>query len=93
VSVEQQLITEVVLTEAYPYDTAEYSSVQTEKIKKSKPTFNVGADVMWMFNRSIGVGGIVRFSRASVDLTAPGNRTVPVDAGGVYAGGGVRLLF
>jgi hypothetical protein len=93
VNVEQQLITEVVLAEEYPYDTAEYSSVQTEKIKKSKPTFNVGADVMWMLNRSTGVGGIVRFSRSSVELDAPGNRRVSVDAGGFYVGGGLRLLF
>ena len=26
---------------------------------------------MWMFNRTFGVGGLVRFSRASVDLDAP----------------------
>jgi len=93
VKVEQDLITEVRLTEAYPYDTAEYASVQTTTIKKSKPAFNVGADVMWMLTRSVGVGGIVRFSRASIDLDAPGSRRVSVDAGGVYAGGGLRLLF
>lgn len=93
VSVEQQLITEVVLAETYPYDTAEYSSVRTEKIKKSKTAFNVGADVMWMLNRTIGAGGIVRFSRARVGLDAPGGRHVAVDVGGLYVGGGVRLLF
>ena len=93
VNVEQQLVTEVVLTEAYPYDTAEFGSARSEKIKKSKAAFNVGADVMWMLTRSIGAGGIVRFSRASVDLDAPGGRRVSVDAGGLYVGGGVRLLF
>jgi hypothetical protein len=92
-SVDQEIITEVALAEAYPYDTAEYSSVQTETIRKSAPAFNVGADVLWMLNRSTGVGGIVRFSRASVDLDAPGNRRVAIDAGGLYVGGGLRVLF
>jgi hypothetical protein len=48
---------------------------------------------MWMLNRRFGVGGLVRFSKASVDLDAPDNRTISVDAGGVYAGGGIRILF
>ena len=30
--------------------------------------FNVGADVQWMFTRTLGVGGLVRFTRATVDL-------------------------
>jgi hypothetical protein len=92
-NVEQQLVTEVVLTETYPYDTAEFSSARSQKIKASAPAFNAGADVMWMLSRTIGVGGILRFSRATVDLDAPNSRTVSVDAGGFYAGGGVRMVF
>jgi Outer membrane protein beta-barrel domain len=92
-SVEQDLVTEVTVTEAYPFDTATFASAQKTLAKGSAPTFNVGADVVWMLNRRFGVGGLVRFSRASVDLDAPGNRTIPVDAGGVYAGGGIRILF
>ena len=34
---------------------------------------------MWMLTRQFGVGGIVRFSPATVDLVAPGNRTISVD--------------
>ena len=30
---------------------------------------------------------------ATVDLDAPNNRTVSVDAGGFFAGGGLRVLF
>ena len=47
----------------------------------------------WMLGRTFGVGGILRFSKATVDLDAPNNRTISVDAGGFYAGGGVRILF
>jgi hypothetical protein len=92
-NVEQDLVTEVQISESFPYDTATFSSAQTTRVKGSKTAFNVGADVMWMFGRYLGVGGVVRFSRASVDLDAPGGRTISVDAGGPYAGGGIRLVF
>ena len=92
-NVEQDLVTEVTVTETYPYDTATFASAQKTRAKGSAVGFNVGADVMWMFGKTIGVGGLVRFAPATVDLDAPANRTVTVDAGGVYAGGGLRLLF
>jgi hypothetical protein len=92
-NVEQDLVASVTLTEAFPFDTAEFSSARSEKSKGSKTAFNAGTDVMWMLGRKVGVGGILRFSRATVDLDAPNNRTVSVDAGGFYAGGGIRLLF
>jgi hypothetical protein len=54
--------------------------VRTEK--DSKLAFNVGADAMWMFGENLGVGGIVRYARTSVDIPMPENRTISVDAGG-----------
>ncbi len=91
--VEQDLVSEVVVTETYPFDTAAFGSAKKTKAKGSAAAFNVGADVIWMFGKTVGVGGLVRYSRATVDLDAPDNRTVTVDAGGLYAGGGLRLLF
>lgn len=92
-NVEQDLVSDVTVTETYPYDTAEFGSATKTKAKGSAVAFNVGADVMWMVGKNVGVGGIVRFSRATVDLDAPNNRTVSVDAGGLYTGGGLRLVF
>ena len=92
-NLEQDLVTEVRVTEAYPYDTVTFAAAEKRKESGSTVTFNVGADLMWMLSRQFGVGGLVRFSPASVDLSAPGNRTISVDAGGVYAGGGIRILF
>jgi hypothetical protein len=92
-SVTQDLVSEVVLIDTFPFDAPTFSTVQKQTLKASAPSFNVGADVVWMLRRGLGVGGLVRFSRAALDLDAPGNRTVSVDAGGLYAGGGVRLLF
>ena len=92
-TVEQDLVTDVTISESYPFDTATFASAQKTRDKASAPAFNAGADVMWMFSSRLGVGGVIRFSRTSIDLDAPGGRTISVDAGGLYAGGGVRLLF
>jgi hypothetical protein len=46
-----------------------------------------------MFTRLFGLGGMVRFSRADIDLDGPDNRSISVQAGGVQAGAGVRVVF
>lgn len=91
--VQQDLVTGVTITETYPFDTAAFASATTSREQGSTVSFNVGADVMWMLAPRFGVGGLVRYARATVDLDAPSNRTISVDAGGVYAGGGIRILF
>jgi hypothetical protein len=90
--IQQSIVTDVNYTEEFPYDTATYVGVDSQRVSGTATGFNAGADVRWMFTRNIGVGGVVRYTRASVDLTR-NNRTVTVDAGGVQVGGGVRLAF
>jgi Outer membrane protein beta-barrel domain len=92
-SITQDVVTSVNVVETFPYDTAEFGSADRQEESGSAVGFNVGADVFWMFNRQFGVGGLFRFSRASIDLDAPDGRQLPVDAGGVFAGGGIRLVF
>ena len=90
--IQQSIVTDVNFTEEYPYDTATYVGVDSQRVSGTAIGFNAGTDVRWMFTRNIGVGGLVRYTRASVDLTR-NNRTVTVDAGGVQVGGGIRLAF
>jgi hypothetical protein len=92
-NVEQDLVTEISISESFPYDTATFSSATKRRQQGSAPAFNVGADVLYMLTSKFGVGGLVRFARATVDLDAPEIRTIAVDAGGLYAGGGVRVVF
>jgi hypothetical protein len=92
-NLEQDLVTEVTVTDSYPYDTVTFATAEKRRESGSTVSFNVGADLMWMLSGHFGIGGLVRFSPASIDLDAPGNRTISVDAGGVYAGGGIRILF
>ena len=51
--VQQDLVTEVTITETYPFDTAAFASAKTSREQGSAVTFNVGADVMWMLNRPL----------------------------------------
>lgn len=88
----QSIVTDVNYTEEFPYDTASYVGVDSQRVSGTATGFNAGADIRWMFTRNIGIGGLVRYTRASVDLTRDG-RTVTVDAGGTQVGGGLRLAF
>jgi outer membrane protein with beta-barrel domain len=90
--IQQSIVTDVNFTEEFPYDTATYVGVDSQRVSGTATGFNAGADVRWMFTRNVGVGGLVRYTRATVDLTR-NNRTVTVDAGGMQVGGGVRLAF
>jgi hypothetical protein len=92
-SVEQDLVTEVRYAETYPFDTATFTTADVNRENGSAVGFNAGADVMWEFHRNFAAGALLRFARASVDLDAPNNRSVSVDAGGFHAGGGIRVIF
>ncbi|HXW05400.1 MAG TPA: hypothetical protein VD833_09215 [Vicinamibacterales bacterium] len=90
--IEQDVVTGIRYAESYPYDTATFSAADTTALDASAVGFNAGADVMWMVHSRIGLGALLRFTRASIDLAAPG-RTIGVDAGGLQGGGGIRLIF
>ncbi len=91
--VNQTMVIDVNYAEEYPYDTATFTGVDPQGAKGTATGFNAGLDVRWMFSRTIGAGAVVRFTRATVDLDAPNNRTVAVDAGGTQIGVGMRFLF
>ncbi len=91
--VEQKLVTDVQYDEAYPYDEATFRSATARRSKASAVGVNAGADLRWMFGRTIGLGALVRFTRGTVDLETQDDRRVSVRAGGVQAGVGLRFVF
>ena len=92
--VKQTLVSEVTFSEAYPYDSATFTGVVSKEVANHKAGFNVGADIGVRLRRSVGVGGLVRFSHAAVGFALPNGTTmVEVDAGGLQAGAGLRLYF
>jgi hypothetical protein len=92
-SVEQTLITDVQYAQSFPFDTAEFSTATTRRSSASAIGANGGVDVIWMFSRQFGVGGLVQYSAAQVREDVGNNRRVTVDAGGIQAGAGLRMVF
>ena len=66
--VDQDLVTGVRWTEAYPYDSVTFTSTMTETRSESGTGFNVGADVGYFMSRHFGVGGRVQYASGTVDL-------------------------
>jgi hypothetical protein len=91
--VNQDVVRDVNFREEYPFDTATFLDVDTQRAKGSAVGFHVGADVRWMFTQQVGAGVLLRFTRASVELDAPGNRSIEVDAGGAHVAAGLRIVF
>lgn len=90
--VRQTLVTGVEFSETFPYDTAAFTGATTTTTSGSAAGFNAAADLFWMFSGNVGAGGLVQVTRARVTERA-GSRTIAVDAGGVQAGAGLRVVF
>ena len=93
-SVKQGIVNDFEITETYPYDTATFSQGVTTTVDESKVGFNVGADVGYFFTRQVGVGGSIQWAATTIDAPASGGTgTFEIKAGGLQAGGGLRLRF
>lgn len=90
--VTQAVVEEVAYAESYPYDTAAFSRATTVSETASAFGFHAGADVAYFFSRSVGVGGMVQFARGTVQMPLPSG-DADIQAGGLQAGGGLRLRF
>jgi hypothetical protein len=92
--VRQELVTDVTFADTYPYDAPTFTTAASQRITaKNAVGFNVGADIGLRLWRHAGVGGAVRFTRASVSLAIPNGTAVSSDAGGTQIAGGLRLYF
>ncbi len=91
-NLQQDLVTSIAYDHSYPYNEAAYGSASTSALSASAMGFHAGADVGFFFSEAVGVGALLRYSAASVDVPTDGG-AVPVDAGGFHIGGGLRLRF
>ena len=97
-TVEQDLVTSVSNTETFPFDTTTFDAANAQRQSQSGIGFNVGVDFTYFLQAAgsgarVGLGTLVRFSRASIDFTSEDGDTIAVDAGGVQVGAGLRLRF
>ncbi len=93
IDVSREMVNDVEFTETYPYDTAEFKSATVEKTSKTGFGAHGGASVSYLVTREVGVGGSVRYSRASVDLPTPSGGSVSIDGGGLQVAGTVTVRF
>jgi hypothetical protein len=85
-NVKQTVVSDYTFSQAYPYDSAAFTGATSAEESKSVTGFNVGADVGYYFTDVIGIGGVIRFSRATFDASVG-----KIDVGGPEVGFGVRL--
>src|SRR5262245_32706782 len=73
---KQDLVTGIVVNDGYPFDAITISGTTIAPAAKWQVGFNVGADVSTMFSRSVGVGALIRYSHASMHVSADGSPEV-----------------
>jgi hypothetical protein len=93
---EQGLATKLNLTlanEVYPYDTLSFPGVTTQTVKDNVNGYNAGADMTWKLGKTFGLGALIRYSHGQKNFTPTGGQVVKIEAGGLHAGGGLRVVF
>jgi hypothetical protein len=92
-TVRQRLVKSVAVSETYPYDEASFASADLESPSGSGWGFNAGVDVGWMLSRTFGVGGLLRYTKATLSIQPSGRAARDIDVGGMHAGLGARVAF
>ncbi len=93
IDVDYDLASAVRFDQTYPFDTANYAGVEHRKASGSAIGYHLGIDIAYYFSKSTGLGGIVRFSDASIDLDAPSGGTVAIGGGGLQTAVDLRFRF
>jgi hypothetical protein len=89
--VKRDLVEDVTYSEAFPFDTVTFTRATVRDVSKTQIGVHAGVDVTWLFTRRFGVGGMARFTTATVDLATPSGGSLSLKVGGFQAGAGVRL--
>ena len=92
-TLKQDFVSEVALTETYPFDTAMFANATKKQLSQSAVGFNAGVDITYPLSSNVGVGGLIRYSRGNVKFDDSDIGQHTVKAGGVEAGAGVRIRF
>jgi opacity protein-like surface antigen len=93
ITVDQDVVTAIQYTEAYPYDTATFRAAQIATDKVNQWGVGAGADLAFYFTRNVGIGVGVKYTAAEADLVSLGGAGLTTKVGGTEFGGGVRLRF
>jgi hypothetical protein len=92
-NLRQDFVSGVSINETFPFDTATFAGATTTRLSNSALGFNAGVDISRALSSRIGIGGLIRYSRADVKFDDPNTGQDTVTAGGVEAVAGIRLKF
>ena len=92
-SLAQELVAGVQFDHTYPYNSATFNSTSTHETSKTVFGCHLGTDVGYFFSPNAGIGALIRFSHASTTLPSSDGENVPLNVGGIYLTGGLRLRF
>src|SRR5262249_60426847 len=93
----QDLLKSVEFTILPGFTSLRFDNAITVREQRTVAGFNVGANFTWTVASRVGVGTIIRYSRAHLTLD-PGTTTalargIESHPGGLHVGGGLRLLL
>jgi hypothetical protein len=93
-TVNQDLVADVTFNESPSFDRVTFTGATVSTAAATKLGFNAGVDVGIKLSKNVGIGGMVRYSHASMVFPlATTTSGVTADAGGTHVGGGVRVYF
>jgi len=92
-NVKQDFVSGVTISETYPFDTATFTNATTKQLSERAVGFNAGVDISRLISSNVGVGALVRYSRADVKFDDSDIGQQTVKAGGLEVAGGLRLRF
>jgi hypothetical protein len=90
---KQHFVSGVAISETYPFDSATFDSATTKQSSKTAVGFNAGVDISRPLSSNVGIGALIRYSRADVKYDDSDIGQQSVKAGGFEVAGGVRMRF
>ncbi len=93
IELTHDLVSAIRFEQAYPFDEVTYEGADIQSESGDAVGYHVGADVVYWFGETFGLGFLVRFSGASVDLNAPNGESMSVDVGGLQGAVDLRVRF
>lgn len=93
-AIKQGLARGVTFSETPPaFDTVTVDSIESATLEESAVGFNIGVDGSYAITEGIGVGVLLRYTRATADFPLAEGATAEVKAGNFQIGGGIRFRF
>jgi hypothetical protein len=93
---EQTYVTELALgldRETYPFDAFTFAGAGTDTFKGNIIGYNAGVDLTWRFSKNVGAAMLIRYAAGNKQFTPPGGTPFKVEAGGLHAMGGLRIIL